>query len=299
LRAVLRTTLLGCFVAGVALALYAAVAGPAAALALVTGARGWAGHGVEVLAELVVGQPDLQDGCLDPEGADSEIGIGPAVTHFARGLDASAVKDVPWRTAREGGVAFAYIPASQGAHHADNDFSDTWRMTRKCGILRGAIHHWNPDFAADTQASNLLSQIAADPGELPPVVDVTRANFTAEASCKKTLGGLRSFSEIVEDRVGLPVVVRISPDLWQRKLACASADDSHEDQLALASQPLWIDQPGSDAPMPFGKWHSWAFWSFREDARLSGKRIPLERYRGSVADLVLWSDGLRVRARLQ
>jgi lysozyme len=67
---------------------------------------------------------------------------GPYPSDYAvHGVDVSKYQgDIDWRSAREAGVDFAFIKATEGGNHADDKFMQNWQGAKAAGIPRGAYH---------------------------------------------------------------------------------------------------------------------------------------------------------------
>ncbi|MBT3218638.1 MAG: hypothetical protein HN348_06065 [Proteobacteria bacterium] len=284
-----HTSLLVAVFALVAFAIYVVVFGPQAVFGLE--------EEIEEVVEDIkmdvdddLALPPMASDCAN--ASDDTMDLG-GITSFAIGLDASIYPRIPWKTAREHGVGFALIPATKGAQNTDGSFADNWSMVKKCGILRSAVHTYTPDAQAELQARNLLSQIANDPGELPPIVDIERAFVSSKKNCLDLLGELSTFSQLVEQGTSMPVTILTTPDYWQKKLNCKEYSELDTTVRQLAAQPLFVLQPQVDAPTLFGDWHGWRFWRYRNDGRIGHKKVAVDRYVGSEADLMVWSQGIR------
>src|SRR5580704_311225 len=90
--------------------------------------------------------------------------IGVDVSHHQGQID--------WNALARGGVAFAYVKATEGANFQDISFATNWAQAARTGLPRGAYHFFTLCRSGTDQARNFMATVPRDPQALPPVVDV-------------------------------------------------------------------------------------------------------------------------------
>jgi lysozyme len=89
------------------------------------------------------------------------------------GIDVSRWQgDIDWNAARRGGVAFAWIKATEGGDHNDPKFLENWYEAKAAGVPRGAYHFAYWCRPAVEQVEWFKQNVPYDPDALPPVLDV-------------------------------------------------------------------------------------------------------------------------------
>lgn len=74
-------------------------------------------------------------------------------TYPVRGMDAARFQtSVDWVRAREVGIEFVFLKATEGGDLADPAFRDHWRGAGRAGIKRGAYHFYYFCTAPEVQA---------------------------------------------------------------------------------------------------------------------------------------------------
>ena len=79
---------------------------------------------------------------------------------------------VDWHAARNGGIAFAYLRATEGGDDIDAMFARNWAKARGAGIARGAYHYFYFCRSAEEQAEWFKKHVPLDNSALPPVLYV-------------------------------------------------------------------------------------------------------------------------------
>ena len=201
-----------------------------------------------------------------------------------------------WGKVAADGIRFAWVKATQGTSSVDPTFRRNWSESKRVGVLRGAYHFLSPTTDAKQQADHYLRTVGdLEDDDLHPMLDVESDHgITGPLILNSAL----VWTEIVEQRLGRPVVLYTYPSFWMQKLG-------NPPTHPLSSRPLWIahyvisPQSGvvypQRAPMVPRMWASWALW------QTSGNRGP--RIPGIDLDVdrdVFWGteDGFRDRFTL-
>ena len=192
------------------------------------------------------------------------------------GVDVSVYQgEVDWPALAAQGVDFAFIKATEGSSLQDVRFRENWAGAQAAGVRTGAYHFFSYDSPGETQADNFIDAVPADPGALPPVVDIEFYGDNLEDPPDKAHvhAILDPLLERLEAHYGTKPILYVtyrSYDLYLR--------EGYEDY------PLWVSSP---MVAPLGK--DWSFWQYSHSARLEGyqgaeQRIDLNVFRGSAEE---------------
>ena len=192
------------------------------------------------------------------------------------GVDVSVYQgEVDWPVLAAQGVDFAFIKATEGSSLQDVRFRENWAGAQAAGVRTGAYHFFSYDSPGETQADNFIDAVPADPGALPPVVDIEFYGDNLEDPPDKAHvhAILDPLLERLEAHYGTKPILYVtyrSYDLYLR--------EGYEDY------PLWVSSP---MVAPLGK--DWSFWQYSHSARLEGyqgaeQRIDLNVFRGSAEE---------------
>jgi lysozyme len=165
-----------------------------------------------------------------------------------RGIDVSRWQGaIDWRAVAGDGIAFAWIKATDGARGIDKSFAENWSGALYAGepsIRRGAYHVMRAGQGRE-QAEHFL-RIYPGGGELPPVLDLERADDTHEVP--NILEAL-AWIEIVAEETGVQPMVYTSPSF---------AIEQHlGEHPALAKCDLWVAHWGAKTPRVPRPWTTW------------------------------------------
>ena len=179
-----------------------------------------------------------------------------------RGIDVSHHQGgIDWQAVAADHVAFAYLKASEGGDHRDREFAANWRAARAAGLKVGAYHFFTFCRPGADQARNFLGAVPADPGALPPAVDL---EFGGNCEALPTDGDLRreleAFLALVEARYGRQAVLYVPPDLLRSY--------GH----VLPMRPL---RKRKIVMPPFGG-RPWTFWQFHNRGAVDGISGPVD-----------------------
>jgi lysozyme len=247
------------------------------------------GSGTAVTNQAVV----VPDECQNLQGADPEYGLGSGPGGSTIGINVSKHnKAIPWRTARQGGVSFAYAMASSGTKRQDSYFTDNWDMMKNCGILRGVFYEFDHSRKSEDQAATLIASLPDGYGDLPPAISL-RGSHNFIGGCRAYVEALLTFTQNLESEWGVPPLIFTSESIWNEKLKCTSDAQMTYKYKALMAYPLWLDAPDMTSPELPGSWHRYEMLRFTDDGRIGGGTIPVEAYNGSRAQLMTWASGLK------
>lgn len=186
---------------------------------------------------------------IDTKYAPTDINVlGIDVSHHSGNVD--------WQRVKDAGYRFAYVKATEGVDNPDAMFASHWQQLQKINLPRGAYHFYVTEDDPEQQARFFISHLQADPGTLPPVVDV-------EVLGKNTHGDMSAnllrFLRLVEKELGVKPMIYTSPQFWDKFY-----------QPEFADYYLWLSEYGVKMPkVPFG-WKNWSFWQYSIDQAVDG-----------------------------
>ncbi|HYH47785.1 MAG TPA: GH25 family lysozyme [Thermoanaerobaculia bacterium] len=200
----------------------------------------------------------------------------PGATPQLHGIDVSHYQGaVDWPAVAAGGMAFAFVKATQGTSSVDPLFSQNWNGVQAAGLLRGAYHFFQPGEDPAAQAAHFLSVVPCTAGDLPPVLDVETAGSLTPA---EIVQGIETWLAAVEAAAGCAPIVYTAPRFWD-SLGTA----------AFGRFPLWVAEYGVSTPKLPAGWTSWSFWQSSESGQAAGVHgnVDLDVFQGSLEDLHL------------
>jgi lysozyme len=201
------------------------------------------------------------------------------------GIDVSYYQEsIQWKKVRHSGVLFAFVRVSDGLSVEDPLFAQNWAGAKHAGLLRGAYQHFRPDESAQAQADLMIAALAADPGELPPVIDV---EVDGGKTPRQIADRVRTWVARVRDRLRVEPIIYTGPDFWRDKVGGAD----------LADQPLWVAHYTRTCPTVPPPWETWTFWQHTDSGQVPGIEGPvdLDVFAGNFSQLEEFARKSRLR----
>ncbi len=169
-----------------------------------------------------------------------------------KGVDVSAYqKDIDWKGLEEEGIYFAFIKATEGSSHVDENFERNWDEAHKTDMKVGAYHFMSYDTEGETQAENFIEHVDKRWGMLPPVVDVEFYGEYTEnhPSAEKMYAILDVILEKFEDRYGLVPIIYTNTYIYENYIS--GRYDDH---------PIWISDHSVPETLSDGR--EWTFCQY-------------------------------------
>lgn len=206
------------------------------------------------------------------------------------GIDVSKFQgDIDWVLARQSGVNFAYIKATEGGDHLDERFEENWNAAGRAGVLRGAYHFYYFCRTATEQANWYIENVPKDPKALPPVVDMewNHASRTCRYHPKPAVvrNEMRVYLDRVTAHYGKRPVIYVTPDFYE------------ENQLnKIRGYHFWL-RSVADHPRQRYRGQPWAFWQYTSTGVVPGIEgdVDLNTFAGSVPDWRDWIESNTVQ----
>lgn len=148
-----------------------------------------------------------------------EKALGP-VSYAVHGTDVSKYQTkVDWHSARDNGISFAFIKATEGGDRVDPMFAEHWRAARQAGIPHSAYHFYYFCRSAEDQADWFIRNVPREANALPPVLDMEWNHMSP--SCKKrppanvVQAEMRIFLEKLTRHYGKKPIIYTSIDFYR------------------------------------------------------------------------------------
>lgn len=220
---------------------------------------------------------------------------------YAKGIDVSKWQDnnatpkkIDWQKARDAGNDFVFIRAAY-AGIVDEDFAYNWPESKTIP-LRGVYQFYDYRIDAKKQADFLVTLMAGDWGELPPVIDVEEPAPVYNKDTKQYdrvpfpksdawTSEILEWLGIIEAACGKKPVIYTSQNYIKYGLKMSAFSP-------LLKYPLWIAEyrtPPTGTPY-IHPWKEWAFWQWGTPpvgliSGVESKEVDSNFFNGTVEDL--------------
>lgn len=176
-------------------------------------APGGTSAGSGTTAKVMVRKPRFSDS--DPHTWDS----GAPWHYDVHGTDVSKYqRSVDWEKARDSGISFAFIKATEGGDRVDDYFAEHWRASKAAGVPRSAYHFYYFCRTAEDQARWFIKNVPNEPSALPPVLDMEwnpqSPTCKLRPSAATVQSEMKKFLDIVERHYGKKPIIYTSIDFF-------------------------------------------------------------------------------------
>jgi lysozyme len=197
-------------------------------------------------------------------------GVARARALPVHGIDVSKWQGkIDWAAVRDGGTQFAFIKATEGGDHFDERFLENWVGAKKAGIPRGAYHFMFWCRSAEQQAAWFRKVVPAEPGAMPPVLDVEWNGESrlcpGKLSRDKALGMIRTMLHAMEMHTGKRPIIYTDITF-------------HKDILEgeLLDYPHWIRSTAAEPHVRYND-RRWTMWQYTTTGRVPGIQGAVDR----------------------
>ncbi|MEP4197284.1 MAG: GH25 family lysozyme [Aliishimia sp.] len=188
---------------------------------------------------------------------------------------------VDWPRARQVGIQFAFIKATEGGDLLDPMFKTHWQGAARAGVKRGAYHFYYFCTAPEVQARWFIRNVPRTRGALPPVLDMEWNPFSP--TCKRRPDGatvraeMKTWLDIVERHYGQRPIIYTTPRFYE------------ENSLGRLREEFWLSTTAK-TPREAYPGQRWRFWQYTATGRLPGTPgdIDLNVFNGSQQDWTTW-----------
>jgi lysozyme len=206
-------------------------------------------------------------------------GVAAAHAMPIQGIDVSYWQgDIDWQKAREAGIRFAYIKATEGGDHLDPKFLENWNAAKQAGIARGAYHFVYWCRPAHEQALWFMLNVPPDNDALPPVLDVEWNGHSktcpGKVSRDTALAKIKILLDAMQAHTGKRPIIYTDPK-FHREVLEGEFTEYHFWLRSVAAEPETVYRE-----------RKWAFWQFTTTGRVPGIAGPVDRnsFNGTRAD---------------
>lgn len=156
---------------------------------------------------------------------------------------------------------FVIVKATEGLLIEDDMFDEHWENARENGFVRGAYHYFLPDRNAALQATNFITSVRLQPGDLPPIVDVEDARGKSKAELTESL---KVFLKQIESHYQVRPLIYSNINFIEEYLA----DDFNDYRFWIAH--YYRDELNVEEKL------KWVFWQHTDKANLIGIRTNVD-----------------------
>lgn len=207
-----------------------------------------------------------------------------------RGIDAARFqKFVHWDAARQSGVRFAFIKATEGGDLKDPMFRNHWRAAKRAGIKRGAYHFYYFCTPALVQANWFIRNVPRRQGDLPPVLDLEWNPFSPTCTYRPPAEVVRRdigvFLRTVENAFGQRPIIYTTPGFYR------------DNALHLIQhEEFWL-RSTAVSPAETFPGQRWIFWQYSATGILPGTPgdVDLNVFAGTEGAWNAWLDRRMLR----
>lgn len=199
------------------------------------------------------------------------------------GIDASRWQGlIDWPTARDNGVNFAFLKATEGGDIVDAAFAPNWAAARRAGVPVGAYHFWYHCRPAAEQARWFIRHVPRVAGALPPVLDMEWTPFSPTCTRRPPPETIRAeariFLDMVEAHYGQRPILYSAPDFFETN-----------EMWKLGHHDFWLRSVAGHPRDTYGGQH-WTFWQYSGTGLVPGisGKADLNAFAGSAADWSAW-----------
>ncbi|WP_261398010.1 GH25 family lysozyme [Maritimibacter alkaliphilus] len=203
------------------------------------------------------------------------------------GIDAARYQgDINFFAARNAGINFAWLKATEGGDYLDPGFPRNAPRARAAGVAVGAYHFYYFCRTAREQARWFIENVPRVPGDLPPVLDMEWNHQSR--TCKRrpdaatVRDDIRTFSSIVAQHYGTAPVVYTTPDFYE-----------HNQLGLLRGTEFWLRSVAGHPSERYPQ-ERWTFWQYTGTGVVPGIDgiVDINAFAG---DPVSWRAWLSVR----
>ena len=197
--------------------------------------------------------------------SDSRPHPGVAAAHRlpVHGIDVSKWQGkIDWASVSASGTQFAFIKATEGGDHVDERFLENWAGAKAAGVARSAYHFMFWCRPAEEQAAWFKRVVPADPGAMPPVLDLEWNGQSRKCPWKidrsQALAMIKVMLHEMEAHTGKRPIIYTDITF-------------HKDVLdgELSQYPHWLR---STAAEPYVRYNDrrWTMWQYTTTGRVPG-----------------------------
>lgn len=180
------------------------------------------------------------------------------------GIDVSHYQGrIDWqRVAKEGGVCYAYIKATEGADLVDNMHAINLAAARKAGLSVGSYHFYRPRAGVDAQMRNMTSVVVKSGQDLVPIIDIEDDRGVSE---EKFIADLHEFLRRVTHHYGKKPLLYTGQNFYNKHF-----------QNLFTDYQWMIAKYQDEAPVLLDG-RTYSFWQYTAKGRVAGVNGNVDR----------------------
>src|SRR3954447_513782 len=236
---------------------------------------------IGVIAAAALGLAACANGNRYATKGDTRPHPGVAAAHRlpVHGIDVSKWQGkIDWASVSGAGTQFAFIKATEGGDHADERFLENWHGAKKAGIPRAAYHFMFWCRPAEEQAAWFKRVGPADPGAMPPVLDLEWNGQSRKCPWKidrsQALAQIKVMLREMEAHTGKRPIIYTDITF-------------HRDVLEgeLSHYPHWVRSVAAEPQERYVN-RPWLMWQYTAAGRVPGiqAEVDLNAFYGGSAD---------------
>ncbi|MAW85821.1 MAG: glycoside hydrolase [Phyllobacteriaceae bacterium] len=201
---------------------------------------------------------DLQVSVSSPRFADNDPHdwSGRTPWHYpVHGIDVAKYQgQIDWQKARQAGVSFAFIKATEGGDRLDERFHANWQAAKRAGIPRGAYHFFYFCRPAFEQALWFRKNVPVDRTSLPPVLDMEWNHKSPTCTFRPKPDAVRKEMDVF--------LRQVSRHYGKTPVIYTTVDFYEENQLwKIRGYPFWLRSVAGHPSQKYGE-QNWTFWQY-------------------------------------
>lgn len=209
---------------------------------------------------------DVNLAVQNPRFGDSDPVEWPSRTPWqypVHGIDVSKYQaDIDWNETKKGGVAFAFIKATEGGDHIDSRFKENWANSAKAGVPRGAYHFYYFCRTPAEQAKWFIRHVPKDKSSLPPVLDM-EWNHQSK-TCKRKPSPREVRREMVT------YLNKVQRHYRKKPVVYTTVDFYKDNELHKVSGIQYWLRSVAGHPSEVYPRQKWTFWQYTGTGRVPG-----------------------------
>lgn len=140
---------------------------------------------------------------------------------------------------------------------AERNFSKNWNALAEKKIAKGAYYAFYPNVGAEKQAQYFIDSVKLTTGDLPPVIDVERA----DRNSSKLMDDVYKWLQIIEAHYGVKPIIYTGSNFYGKHF---------KDDNRFADYPLWIANYSQPEGSTFSIGPQMKFWQISDKDSLAG-----------------------------
>jgi len=211
--------------------------------------------------------------CADGGGGtfDFDADLPKPHDYPIHGIDVSKFQGtVDWNAVAASGVKFAYLKATEGGDHVDEQFQANWQGAAAAGLPRGAYHfvYWCRPWTEEM--SWFEQNVPVDPNALPPVLDVeaTPTSHTCHRHLDQAsvIPEMRAMLQEMERHFGKWPIIYSTVDFYEAMLSDGQLSDYR----------IWVRSVKHHPSVKYAG-REWTFWQYQSDGHVPGVDGKVDR----------------------